>query len=81
MRVSETQLSKILFNNLRLNIGESFIVVEEDEAKEYVAKQQKKYNDQKDEFISKYESNKKRLDELKIILYTKFGKSIHLEED
>jgi prefoldin subunit 4 len=81
MRVSETQLSKILLNNLRLNIGESFIVVEEDEAKEYVAKQQKKYNDQKDEFISKYESNKKRLDELKIILYTKFGKSIHLEED
>jgi len=64
-----------------LNIGESFINVNEDDAKEYVEKQQKKYVDQKAELIDKYEKNKKRLDELKIILYTKFGKSIHLEED
>ncbi len=64
-----------------MNIGESFINVNEDDAKEYVEKQQKKYVDQKAELIDKYENNKKRLDELKIILYTKFGKSIHLEED
>jgi chaperonin cofactor prefoldin len=64
-----------------LNIGESFINVDEDDAKEYVEKQQKKYADMKAELIDKYEKNKKRLDELKIILYTKFGKSIHLEED
>lgn len=64
-----------------MNIGESFINVNEDDAKEYVEKQQKKYVDQKTELIDKYEKNKKRLDELKIILYTKFGKSIHLEED
>jgi len=64
-----------------LNIGESFINVNEDDAKEYVEKQQKKYVDQKAELIDKYEKNKKRLDDLKIILYTKFGKSIHLEED
>jgi chaperonin cofactor prefoldin len=64
-----------------LNIGESFIVISEDDAKDYVEKQQKKYQDQKAEMIDKYEKNKKRLDELKIILYTKFGKSIHLEED
>ncbi len=64
-----------------MNIGESFINVNEDDAKEYVEKQQKKYVDQKAELIDKYEKNKKRLDELKIILYTKFGKSIHLEED
>ena len=64
-----------------MNIGESFINVNEDDAKEYVEKQQKKYVDQKAELIDKYEKNKKRLDDLKIILYTKFGKSIHLEED
>ncbi len=64
-----------------MNIGESFIVISEDDAKDYVEKQQKKYQDQKAEMIDKYEKNKKRLDELKIILYTKFGKSIHLEED
>jgi chaperonin cofactor prefoldin len=65
----------------RLNIGESFIDVEEDEAKEYVEKQVQKYTEQKKSFIDKYEINKKRLDDLKIILYAKFGKSVHLEED
>ena len=55
--------------------------MDEDEGKEYVDKQIKKFSDQKSEFISKYEANKKRLDDLKVILYTKFGKSIHLEED
>jgi hypothetical protein len=56
-------------------------MVSEDEAKEYVEKQTAKNNALKDDQIGKYEQNKKRLDELKIILYTKFGKSIHLEEE
>jgi hypothetical protein len=72
----------LLFNIFnRLSIGESFIDVNEDEAKEYVAKQQKKYEETRKGLIDKYEKNKKRVDELKIILYAKFGKGIHLEED
>lgn len=64
-----------------MNIGESFIEVNEDEAKDYVQKRMEKLKSEKQEMINKYETNKKRLDELKIILYAKFGKSVHLEED
>jgi hypothetical protein len=46
-----------------------------------VNKQQTKQEGLKKDLITKYELNKKRLDDLKVILYTKFGKSIHLEED
>ncbi len=55
--------------------------MKENEAQDYVENQKNKIENQKKELIDKYEANKKRLDELKIILYTKFGKSIHLEED
>jgi hypothetical protein len=64
-----------------LSIGESFILINPDEASEYVNKQQAKQEAIKKELITKYETNKKRLGDLKVILYTKFGKSIHLEED
>ncbi len=40
-----------------------------------------KLKEQKKEFGVKYELYKKRMDELKIILYAKFGKSIHLDDD
>jgi len=64
-----------------LNIGECFIDVTDDEANEYIQKQEKKYNEELKKLYTKYETNKKRLDDLKIILYAKFGKAIHLEED
>lgn len=66
---------------IKLNIGESFILVKEEEANDYIEAQQKKYEDQRSQLIAKYEKNKARLDDLKVILYTKFGKSIHLEEE
>lgn len=64
-----------------MNIGECFIDVTDDEANEYIQKQEKKYNEELKKLYTKYEINKKRLDDLKIILYAKFGKAIHLEED
>jgi chaperonin cofactor prefoldin len=64
-----------------LNIGESFIDATEDEARAFVEKQITKYNEQKKSLIEKYEANKKRIDDLKIILYAKFGRSVNLEED
>jgi hypothetical protein len=36
---------------------------------------------EKKSLIEKYDNNKKRLDELKIILYSKFGNRLRLEED
>ncbi len=64
-----------------MNIGESFIDASEEEARAYVEKQVAKFTEQKKSLIDKYESNKKRIDDLKIILYTKFGRSVNLEED
>jgi hypothetical protein len=41
----------------------------------------KKYTNRQNELMKKYEVTKKRLDDLKIILYSKFGKRLRLEED
>ena len=64
-----------------MNIGESIVEVIEDDAKDFVDRQRNKVEQQKKNFIEKYEKNKKRLDDLKIILYAKFEKNINLEED
>ena len=64
-----------------MNIGESFVEVGEDDARVFVEKQQKKVEDSKKALIDKYDKNRKRLDNLKIILYAKFEKNINLEED
>lgn len=41
----------------------------------------KKYLNEKKINLEKYESNTKRLGELKVILYSKFGKRLRLDED
>ena len=41
----------------------------------------KKYLNEKKINLEKYESNTKRLSELKVILYSKFGKRLRLDED
>ena len=53
----------------------------DEEAKTYIEKKEKQLLEQKKEYVAKYEIQKKRMDELKIILYSKFGKSIHLDDD
>jgi len=53
----------------------------DEEAKEYLENKQKALLDQKKELKGKYDVFKKRSDELKVILYSKFGKSIHLDDD
>ena len=54
---------------------------DEDQAKVYVEKMRKKYQDEETINMEKYNTNKKRLDELKVILYSKFGKRLRLDED
>jgi len=53
----------------------------DEEAKVYLEKKQMALLDQKKELKGKYDVFKKRSDELKVILYSKFGKSIHLDDD
>ena len=68
-------------NTLKLSIGETFVEVEEDQAKAYIGKLKKKYNNKQNEARASFDSTKKRLDELKVILYSKFGNRLRLDED
>ena len=61
-------------------MGETFFEVDEDKAKAFIGKLRKKYNNRQKEAKEIFDSTKKRLDELKIILYTKFGNRLSLEE-
>ncbi len=68
-------------NSLKLSVGETFVEVEEDQAKAYIGKLKKKYNNKQNEAKTSFDSTKKRLDELKVILYSKFGTRLRLDED
>ena len=68
-------------STIKLSIGETFVEVDEDQAKAYIGKLKKKYNAKQKEAMATFDSTKKRLDELKVILYAKFGSRLRLEED
>ena len=68
-------------STIKLSIGETFVEVEEDQAKAYIGKLKKKYNNKQKETKTSFDSTKKRLDELKVILYSKFGTRLRLDED
>lgn len=67
-------------DNVKLMVGETFIEVSEDTAKEMLDKLTKDRQTKRKELEDKYDNNKKRLDELKIILYSKFKNAINLDE-
>jgi len=62
-------------------IGESFIEQSVDEAKGFIETRKLSYEKEYKGLVDKIEATKKRMNELKIILYAKFGKNINLEED
>ena len=68
-------------STIKLSIGETFVEVEEDQAKAYIGKLKKKYNNKQNEAITSFDSTKKRMDELKVILYSKFGTRLRLDEE
>ena len=68
-------------STIKLSIGETFVECDEDQAKAYIGKLKKKYNNRQKEARDAFDSSKKRLDELKVILYAKFGNRLRLEED
>ena len=78
---AEQAIEESFGNTIKLNIGETFVEVEEDQAKAYIGRLKKKYNNKQNEARNAFDSSKKRLDELKIILYAKFGNRLRLDEE
>jgi prefoldin subunit 4 len=61
-------------------IGECFVEQSVDEAKGFIETRKVSYEKELKSLVDKIEQTKKRMNELKIILYAKFGKNINLEE-
>ena len=78
---AEQAIEENFGNTLKLSVGETFVEVDEDQAKAFIGKLKKKYNNKQKEDKANFDSTKKRLDELKVILYSKFGNRLHLDED
>lgn len=66
--------------NTKILIGETFMEVSEDKATQMLNDLEKKQNDEIKQLEEKVEKNTKRLNELKIILYSKFKNAINLDE-
>lgn len=81
LKDADAAIEESFGSGLKLTIGECFVVTDEDQAKEYVERMRKKYTNNKTLTMAKYDSNKKRLDEIKVILYAKFGNRLRLDED
>lgn len=81
LKDADQAIEEAFDSKIKLSIGESFVETDEDQAKVYVEKMRKKYTNEKNINMEKYNANKKRLDELKVILYSKFGKRLRLDED
>ena len=81
LKDADQAIEEAFDSKIKLSIGESFVETDEDQAKVYVEKMRKKYQNEKTINMEKYNTNKKRLDHLKVILYSKFGKRLRLDED
>ena len=68
-------------NTLKISVGETFVEADEDQAKAYIGKLKKKYHNKQNEARAAFDVSKKRLDELKVILYAKFGNRLRLDEE
>ena len=81
LKDADQAIEEAFDSKIKLSIGDSFVETDEDQAKVYVEKMRKNYTNEKNINMEKYNANKKRLDELKVILYSKFGKRLRLDED
>jgi chaperonin cofactor prefoldin len=77
---AEQAVEESFGSTIKLNVGETFFEVDEDKAKAFIGKLRKKYTNRQKEAKETFDSTEKRLNELKIILYTKFGSRLRLEE-
>ncbi len=81
LKDAEAAIEETFGEGIKLSIGETFVETDEEQAKEYVEKLKKKNALKEKELTNQYNTTKKRLDDLKVILYSKFGKRLRLEED
>ena len=68
-------------DGLKLFLGEAFITVDEDAAKNYVEKVSEEIQADLDKKQEELEDIEQHCKDLKSYLYAKFGNSINLEED
>lgn len=68
-------------STIKICVGEIFVHSDENQAKQYVEKLRRKYKAENEANNIKLRENQKRLDDLKIILYAKFGERLRLEEE
>ena len=78
---AEQAIEESFGSTIKLTVGETFFEADEDKAKAYIGNLRKKYNNRQKEAKDIFDTTQKRLNELKIILYTKFGSRLRLEED
>ena len=78
---AEQAIEESFGSTIKLTVGETFFEADEDKAKAYIGKLRKKYNNRQKEAKDIFDTTQKRLNELKIILYTKFGNRLRLDEE
>lgn len=66
---------------IKIMVGESLVNTSEEEAIKFIKSKLDLFEQEKASLKGKYELNEKRLHELKIILYAKFGESVYLEDN
>ena len=62
-------------------VGECFVQQSVEDSKAIIEVRKQSYEKELKNLVDRIESTKKRTNELKIILYAKFGKNVNLEED
>eukprot|EP00166_Cyanidium_caldarium_P001096 ctg_15.g30 len=62
-------------------VGESYVLVKQEEAVSFLQSKENSLNEQLKELEDNLESIKKEMEELKKVLYGKFGNAINLEEE
>lgn len=80
LKDASSAVDELFGENTKIMVGETFIEMPEEVAKERIDKLTADVKKLKLEFEEKQAANKERLNELKVILYSKFGNSINLEE-
>lgn len=81
MADAEQAIEESFGSTIKLTVGETFVEADEDQAKAYIGKLKKKYNNRQNEAKASYDSTTKRLNEIKVILYAKFGNRLRLDEE
>lgn len=79
LRITDAE-SEVLADEIRLAIGDSFCLADMDEAEAFLSRRKERAEDRKVSLQAELELVADKMGTLKTLLYSKFGKSINLEE-